>query len=283
MFRKLRIKLGRKFRLSIIDHESLKQTRVFIVSRLGMLIILGFSTSVLVGGTIAVFMYTPVRQIIPGYTNPALVQEVDTLRSRVATLQKMVGDYESYLNSISAIAGGGPNFPGRRQQSSVQPQDSPHPSGQTEGAAPTRSSSIDEVTAHQNIEKQEGKSLSSITFFRPARGVLKNKFDLSTNHTGIDILTPADEIIKSMADGYVVFVGYSAENGNSVAVDNGGGIITIFKNLAHTYKVPGQFVNGGDPLGVAGTRGEKLAGHSLHLELWSNGSAVNPEKFIQLN
>ncbi len=269
------------YRVTIIDHESLLQRRAYITSRFSVLLLFGLLFAFLVGGSVSLVVFTGLREWIPGYTNPQLVQEVDTLRGKVLQLQRVVGDYETYLASISEIAGVDQKSLPTNQQSKPKSSISQTPANQPSfDVNPSLGSEPAGASAKEGKSKA---SLASTVFFRPSRGVLRYPFSLVNGHLGVDIITAKKENISSVADGFVLYTGFSAREGFVVLIDHGSGVISAYKNLGRLFVESGDFLGSGASIGIIGDQGENLKVSNLHFELWSAGKAVDPSHYINLN
>lgn len=111
---------------------------------------------------------------------------------------------------------------------------------------------------------------------------IAQKFDVHTNHFGVDIVTKDNEPVKSIAKGTVILSNWTQETGYTIAVQHEGGLISIYKHNSVLLKKIGSFVQTGDILGVVGNSGELTSGPHLHFELWFKGNPVNPEYYIKL-
>ena len=128
-----------------------------------------------------------------------------------------------------------------------------------------------------NIDDVE---LRQMYFFPPITGYISAPYDPKNNHYGIDIVTKKDEPVKAIADGTVIFVGWTQTDGNIIAVQHREDLISIYKHNATLTRKTGDIVTAGDILAIVGNTGELTSGPHLHVELWYNGSSVNPEEFI---
>lgn len=122
--------------------------------------------------------------------------------------------------------------------------------------------------------------LRGMYFFTPITGYISAPFDPQIEHFGIDIVSKKDEPVKSMADGTVVFTGWTQTDGNIIAVQHRENLISIYKHNSAITKAVGDVISAGDIIAIIGNTGELTSGPHLHIELWYNGSAVNPEEFI---
>jgi murein DD-endopeptidase MepM/ murein hydrolase activator NlpD len=100
-------------------------------------------------------------------------------------------------------------------------------------------------------------------------------------HTGIDIGAAWDEHIVAAGDGIVIFAGTKSGYGNTVIIDHGGGITTLY---AHINKrgilvSAGQEVKAGQVIGKAGMTGTATGPH-LHFEVRKNGKHQNPLEYV---
>ena len=120
-------------------------------------------------------------------------------------------------------------------------------------------------------------------FVWPANGTITSPFgdDNGRWHPGIDIGILRSLTVRAAAPGRVVLVGtprgYEGY-GNLVAVDVGGGYLTIYAHLARWRVRAGQEVSAARPIGIAGCTGWCTGTH-LHFEVRYRGNAVNPMRF----
>jgi murein DD-endopeptidase MepM/ murein hydrolase activator NlpD len=86
--------------------------------------------------------------------------------------------------------------------------------------------------------------------------------------------------VLATAPGVVAFTGVRTGYGKTVEVDHGRGFLTRYAHLASIGVKPGQHVERGSRLGGMGSTGRSTGTH-LHYEVWVNGRAQNPERFVR--
>lgn len=98
-------------------------------------------------------------------------------------------------------------------------------------------------------------------------------------HTGQDIAAPSGTSIRAAGPGVVISTGWRGGYGNTVIIDHGGGISTLYGHCSKIYARSGQKVRAGDSIAAVGTTGYSTGPH-LHFEVRVNGSPVNPRKYL---
>ena len=126
----------------------------------------------------------------------------------------------------------------------------------------------------------DAEELQELFFFSPLSGIVSSKFNLKEEHYGIDVVAKANEPVRCVADGMVIFSDWTSEGGNVIAVQHRGNLISVYKHNSGLLKKVGNFVNAGDIVAIIGNTGELTDGPHLHFEMWFNGNPVNPEEFV---
>jgi murein DD-endopeptidase MepM/ murein hydrolase activator NlpD len=85
--------------------------------------------------------------------------------------------------------------------------------------------------------------------------------------TGTPIVNPLSGIVTATGDYYF--------NGNTVIVDHGQGLISLYCHLSEIDVREGQVVETGELLGKVGATG-RVTGAHLHFATYLNGTAVDP-------
>lgn len=99
-------------------------------------------------------------------------------------------------------------------------------------------------------------------------------------HQGQDFAAPLNTPIYATAPGVISFTGVRSGYGNTVEIDHGHGFKTRFAHLNSIAVKPGQPIALGQRIGAMGTTGRSTGVH-LHYEVWVNGRAQNPARFLR--
>ena len=101
-------------------------------------------------------------------------------------------------------------------------------------------------------------------------------------HLGVDLASVAQAPVPAANRGRVVFTGSIGIYGQTVVVDHGLGLQTLYAHLSSIDVQEGQAVSKGDALGRTGTTGLAVGDH-LHFEVLVSGVSVNPVEWWDIN
>ena len=99
-------------------------------------------------------------------------------------------------------------------------------------------------------------------------------------HSGMDIAAPAGTPVLTPIAGTVVDIGAYFFNGNTVFVDHGRGVVSMYCHLSAVDVTPGQHLAAGTRIGAVGMTGRATGPH-LHWGLSLNHAWVDPELFVR--
>jgi murein DD-endopeptidase MepM/ murein hydrolase activator NlpD len=126
-----------------------------------------------------------------------------------------------------------------------------------------------------------GAGVSPSGFIWPIQGVLTSGFGprWGRMHTGIDIADPAGTPIHAAKAGEVIYAGWLNGYGNTVVLDHGDGIATLYGHQSRIGSTEGQQLAQGDVLGFVGSTGHSTGNH-LHFEVRIDTKPVNPRPYL---
>lgn len=101
------------------------------------------------------------------------------------------------------------------------------------------------------------------------------------DHLGYDMDQPCGASIYAAGPGTVITAGPMPGWGNTVRIDHGDGLVTLYAHMAwDSQRVAiGDAVTAGTPLGAEGSTGKSTGCH-LHFEVQVRGVAIDPEPFM---
>lgn len=120
-------------------------------------------------------------------------------------------------------------------------------------------------------------------FIRPVNGRQSSAYGMRVHpisgsrrmHTGLDIAAKSGTGIKAAAAGTVITASYIRGYGNTVVIDHGGKVSTLYGHCSKLYVKVGQSVKQGEVVAAVGSTGNSTGPH-LHWEVRINGKPVNP-------
>jgi murein DD-endopeptidase MepM/ murein hydrolase activator NlpD len=146
----------------------------------------------------------------------------------------------------------------------------------------------DKIVIDKAMNTWSSSQPESMRMSPPVPGVRSSSFGLrrifngeSRNpHGGMDIAAPTGTPVLVPISGTVIEAGDFFFTGNTVFVDHGRGLISMYCHLSAIDVEPGQRVSAGAKLGLVGMTG-RVTGPHLHWGVSLNRAWVDPALFLQ--
>lgn len=281
--KEIKRKLLHKYRLVILNESTFEEKISFKLSRLNVFVTGSLFIIGLIGLTILLIAFTPLREYIPGYSSTKLKKQATELTYKTDSLVKTLNYTNRYLNNIRMVLKGDienneVNRDSLFQQFKLDPS--------SIDLTPTRQDSLlrAEVAFEDKynlFERTNNKR--NLVLFPPIRGTVSMPFDAREKHYAVDVVAPMDTPVKAAANGTVIFSEWTADTGYVIILEHDGGLLSVYKHNGSLAKSQGAVVRGGEVIASVGNTGELTTGPHLHFELWDNGNAVNPLDYIDFN
>lgn len=288
-------KLQHTYRLVIMRDESFEEVGSYRLTRLNIYLLVSTLVVATAFFVILFIVFTPVKQMIPGYGDVNLRDNAEQLAQKIQELEEQNKAHTTYISSVQRIFSA--NY-------------------ETEDAVPTIDSSetipdsllkldrIEEDEELRNaverdqplvpeIETEDKESakynrnrvtpLEQLHLMAPVKGEISNGFMQDKGHYGVDVLAPRNTPIKSILDGIIIQSDWTLETGKTIAIQHPNNVVTLYKHNSALLKKVGDAVKAGEAVAIIGNTGTLSSGPHLHFELWYNGKATDPVEYISFN
>ncbi|MCX6134668.1 MAG: M23 family metallopeptidase [Ignavibacteriales bacterium] len=238
---------------------------------------------------LGLLVFTPVGTLIP-IENPGLVnryskelvslnermtavlQELILLREYNARLRNALGERAVVTDSGVAIVGNSKTEKPDTRKKEDRAQNLP------DIVRPAATNSIAATRSVQSAPSENTRIVFPVIL--PTSGYITGGFDASRRHYGLDIAGSVGALVNAAADGFVVFSGWTSDDGNKVILSHPGGFLTFYKHNQSVLIAMNAHVRRGEPIALLGNSGETSAGPHVHFEIWRDGVPVDPANFI---
>lgn len=271
-------RLRNKYRLVVLNDETFEEKISLKLSRLNVFLVLTTVALMLIGSTILLVAFTPLREYIPGYASTELRRKAVELTLKTDSIEQVLAYNQRYLSNIQNVINGNPVDPIDRDIT-----DSTNVEGSLDPTVSEADSSLRKLVEEEerfNISDNPNKGLISFSFMAPVKGLVTSSFDQNQNHFGVDVTARKNTPIKACMAGTVIFADWTTETGYVMIVQHTKEILSVYKHCSALLKTQGGYVQTGEAIAIIGNSGENTSGPHLHFELWHEGNAVNPESFI---
>lgn len=276
-------KLKSKYRLVVMNDQTFEEKFSLKLSPLNVTVFFGSLAIFLVVGTIYLIAFTSLREYIPGYADVNSRRNLLKLTLRADSLAEQVKARDEYLKRITDVIKGdvsADKTEGKsdttRTYSDIRNVKSREDSAfRTEIETMDRSYSLAMKDASQN-----DNDISSFFFFTPLNGMITNSYNDEESHYGVDIAAQKNEAVKATLDGTVILSTWTVATGYTIQIQHSNNLVSVYMHNSALLKKTGDRINAGEVIAIVGNSGELTSGPHLHFELWHNGTALNPQEYI---
>ena len=100
-------RLRNRYRLVVMNDDTYEEVVTFKLSRLSVYVMLSTVFVLLVGLTVALIVFTPLKYYIPGFDDVKIGREYRQMKYQVDELEKKVGQQASYIDNLKKVFSAG--------------------------------------------------------------------------------------------------------------------------------------------------------------------------------
>lgn len=269
------------FRLSLLDAKTHKQLFSVRFNRTGFFVTLVSSVVIIIAAIFSIIAFTPIKTFIPGYPDARTKRAVIQNAMKVDSLENVIYRWELYSENLRrVIEGEDPiNIDSLISARQTQIELAKDPEYLKRQDSLLRKEVKEEEMFDITSRSTRKLPIEGMLFFTPVKGVISQGYDPVT-HPFVDITAPAGSLISAIADGTVIYDGWSDDTGYTIHIQHSNDIISIYKHNDKLLKKAGDKVKAGTPIALMGNTGSLSTGPHLHFELWHNGENLDPTQYI---
>jgi len=257
----------------MLDDLTLREVFHFRVSLLSAISIIMLSIVLFILLISALIIYTPVRNVLPGYSSN-LRQQLIQESARVDSLQWELTLQRQYLDVIKMLTAGDIQTDSVQSLDSMQRVERAMILEQQRHEVTETFKSQYELKERDRLLLFDAASTHAVPrLYRPVRGTVMQSANPDAGRFAVTVHTPKNEHVLAVTRGHIVLVERMEDNTFTIVVQHTP-FMSVYRHLSKPLKAQGAAVEAGDIIGV--TDGKK----DMELEIWDAGVFVNPEEVI---
>jgi murein DD-endopeptidase MepM/ murein hydrolase activator NlpD len=269
------------FRLSLLDDKTHQQLKSVRFTKTTFIITIVCSSILFCAAIFSLIAFTPIRTFIPGYPDANTKRAAIQNAIKADSLENVIFKWELYAKNLRRVLEGEQGLDVDSMMTSSQKQaaearDAKHLQAQD---SLLRTVVQEEEMFEIAGRKKRSLPIEGMHFFTPLKGVITQGYDPAM-HPYVDIAAPEGTAVNAIADGTVIYTGWSEETGYTIQLQHDSDIISIYKHNNKLIKSIGDKVKAGTPIALVGSTGILSTGPHLHFELWYKGESIDPSNHI---
>lgn len=225
--------------------------------------------------------YTSILDMLPGYRTDAEKREAHLRESimRLDIMERNMSEILAYNEAVATIMGGStPTVHSTVLTDTIRYDKS--------RILPTRAdtllrAALESTTGEYSLSNTKPLKAEAAMFSSPMRGTITRNFDAPESSYDVAIMSiDGDDSVMAVENGTVIGTVEHGQGIGSVTIQHGGGYISVYKQLGEILVRKGQTVQSGAVIGRLNTPEAEEQNTTLEFELWRDGTAVDPERYI---
>jgi septal ring factor EnvC (AmiA/AmiB activator) len=256
----------------MLDDITLREVFHFRVSLLGAISMITLSIIALIVLLSVLIVYTPLRNILPGYS-ASLRQQLVQESARVDSLQADLTLQRQYLDVIKQLTAGAIQTDSVQSLDSLQRVERARIAEQHSEATDAFMAQYEQKERDRLLLFDAPVSQSMQQLYRPVRGAIMQSARPDLHIYATSIATAKNESVLAVMRGRIVHDQRAEDNTFTIMLQQAQ-YLTIYRGVTKALKQQGASVEAGEALGVMD------GDHRLEIELWDGGKFVNIEEAI---
>lgn len=224
--------------------------------------------------------YTPILDILPGYRTRSarMTDRITESILHIDSLEREMSMMLEYNEAVAMIMSGStPTLHSTVMTDTIRYDKS--------RILPTRADSLlrnalESFSSEYALASTKPLASEAAMFSAPIRGTVTRAFDAPESSFDMAIMPIDDEReVMAVESGTVVGVEPSNNSRITVVIQHNGGYISVYRQLGESLVRKGQSVHSGTVIGNL-TSDSDTGGQELVFELWRDGAAVDPQRYI---
>ena len=268
--------LYKQYKVVVSNDRTFEERLSFKTSKLGIFLTSFLYTAVLIGTTICLVFFTPLKEYVPGYSSLELLKSTTEQSFKLDSIIKVTELNNQYYNSIIRVLTGELDTIAFNRDSIINEINAEKLSSEL---SPSKEDSL----LRKYIDEEDKFNLTSNQLlienkilFQPVQGEITQNFNKKEDHFAIDIAVDEGTPVKSISEGRVLFSDWTVQTGYVIIIDHGDMLTSVYKHNSSLVKKQNETVNAGEIVALSGNHGTLTSGPHLHFEVWKNGRPIDP-------
>ena len=270
------------FRLSLLDAKTHQQLKSVRFTKTSFIITIVCAFVIFCAAIYSLIAFTPIRTFIPGYPDENTKRVAIQNAIKADSLERVIIKWELYSSNLRRVLEGEAtpsSIDSLMKESRQTVEEAKDYSVLKLQDSLLRSNVMEEEMFAVADKNKRSLPIEGMHFFTPVKGIITQGYDPAI-HPFVDIAATEGTVVNAIADGTVIYTGWSEETGYTIQIQHDAEVISIYKHNEKLINNVGDKVTAGSSIALVGNTGTLSTGPHLHFELWYRGESMDPTKHI---